>query len=103
MDLEKRLSNLENLVYALIKRIDNDKFYDGADKVGMKQGISDVTPYTDTKTAYIGDTQVTFLGVPQGNLTVFFPYGYTLDCSHDRITISFEELEEVTDITISIL
>lgn len=37
MSIEDRLSNLENLVNALIKRIDNDKFYDSADKAGIRQ------------------------------------------------------------------
>ena len=37
MDLEKRVANLENLVGALIKRIDNDKFYDNADKSALRQ------------------------------------------------------------------
>ena len=37
MSIEERLNNLENLVYALIKRIDNDKFYDSADKAGLRQ------------------------------------------------------------------
>lgn len=36
MDLEKRVTNLENLVASLIKRINNDKFYDDADKVGIR-------------------------------------------------------------------
>ena len=37
MSIEDRLSNLENLVNSLIKRIDNDKFYDSADKAGIRQ------------------------------------------------------------------
>ena len=36
MDLEKRITNLENLVASLIKRIDSDKFYDNADKAGIR-------------------------------------------------------------------
>ena len=40
MDIEKRLTNLENLVNALIKRIDNDKFYQSADDASEKKGIS---------------------------------------------------------------
>lgn len=61
-----------------------------------------ITPYKDTKTAYIGDTEVTFLNTPSGNLTVYFPYEYSVQRSTDRIIISFAELDEVTDITISI-
>jgi hypothetical protein len=36
MDIERRLTNLENLVSSLIKRIDNDKFYNNADKDGIR-------------------------------------------------------------------
>ena len=42
MDLEKRLSNLENIVNALIKRIDLDKMYNNADLNGQRQSISNV-------------------------------------------------------------
>jgi hypothetical protein len=65
--------------------------------------VNEVTPYTETKTAYIGDTSVTFTNTPNGNLTVYFPYEYTVERMADRITVSFEELDEVTEITISIL
>ncbi len=37
MYLEKRVANLENLVGALIKRIDNDKFYANADTSALRQ------------------------------------------------------------------
>lgn len=65
--------------------------------------IDEITPYTQTKTAYIGDTEVTFYTDVTGNLTVYFPYEYTVERLTDRIVITFEPLEEVTDITISIL
>ena len=78
-----------------------DKFSPEKDK--LEQAIAAVTPYKDTKTAYIGDTEITFFTEVTGNLTVYFPYEYTVERLSDRITISFEELEEVTDITISIL
>ena len=71
MTLEQRLANLENLVFALSKRIDDILFYQSADNAGMRQGIGEVTPYTDTKTAYIGDTEVVFTGAKSGNLSVF--------------------------------
>ena len=65
--------------------------------------VDDITPYTETKTAYIGDTEVTFYDVPEGNVTVFFDKPYTMEKITDRITLHFEELEEVTEITISVL
>lgn len=37
MNLETRIKNLENLVNALIKRIDNDKFYSNADTSALRQ------------------------------------------------------------------
>ena len=65
--------------------------------------VDDITPYTETKTAYIGDTEVTFYDVPEGNVTIFFDKPYTMEKITDRITLHFEELEEVTEITISVL
>jgi len=36
-DIQTRITNLENLVGALIKRIDNDKFYANADTNALRQ------------------------------------------------------------------
>ena len=108
MDIEKRVANLEKLVNNLIKKIENDKFYQSADNDGMRQGISDVTPYVESKTAYIGDTEVVFENVLVGNLSVFvedsegnYP-DFTLDRANGLITVAFAPLEYVTTITISI-
>lgn len=103
MTTENRLDNLENLVHSLISKINNDNFYANADAAGVRKSVGDITPYTDTKTAYIGDTEVIFYTDVTGNLTVYFPYEYTVERLTDRIIITFEPLEEVTDITISIL
>ena len=104
-ELEKRLSNLENLVNYLSKQITDIKQYSDADMAGARQNISDVTPATYTKTAYIGDTEVVFTDVPSGNLTVFTDnlIEYSMAKDNDRVTISFEPLSEVTTITISIV
>jgi hypothetical protein len=64
--------------------------------------VDNITPYTETKTAYIGDTEITFYDVPDGNVTIFFDKPYTMEKVADRITLTFDELDEVTDITISI-
>lgn len=40
MTVEQRLSNLENLVNALSKKIDNNKFYTNADVSGNRKGVS---------------------------------------------------------------
>lgn len=108
MDLVTRVENLEKLVDNLIKKIDNNKFYQDADNAGMRQVISEVTPYEETKTAYIGDTEVVFENVLVGNLSVFvedsegnYP-DFTLDRANGMITVKFAPLEYVTTITISI-
>ena len=68
----------------------------------IDEAIKDLTPYTDTKQAYIGDTEAVFTNAPQGNLTVFMDGDYTVDREGGIITVHFEPLEEVTTITISI-
>ena len=108
MELEKRVANLEKLVHSLIKRTDNDKFYQDSDVAGVRKGVSDVTPYTETKTAYIGDTEAIF-NVTKGNLTVYIKDSegnypdFKVERMDDKIKVSFEPLEHVTTITISII
>ena len=81
-----------------------DHHYRYTDKtVPLKEQIEAITPFTGTKKAYIGDTSVTFSGTPKGNVTVFFDEPYTLERVGDKITISFDELKEVKEVTISIL
>lgn len=65
--------------------------------------VEQITPYTETKTAYIDDTEVVFTNVPKGNLTIYFNDPYTVVRDEDRLVIKFEALEEVTPITISII
>ena len=103
MDIQTRLANLENLVNYLVKTINKDKFYTGTDISGVRQNISEITPYIETKTAYIGDTEVVFFPPNIGNVTVYFDKPYTMEKLSDRIIISFDELEEVTEVTISII
>ena len=78
-----------------------DKFTAGSEK--LQEQIDAITPYTETKTAYIGDEEIIFYDTPKGNLTVFTDVPYKVERSEGRIVISFEPLEEVTNITISIL
>lgn len=103
MDIEKRLSNLENLVNALSKKIDSIKYYTDADINGTRQSVSEITPYTETKTAYIGDTEIVFDDCPSGNLTVYLTIPYTVERMDNRVTVYFDTLEEPTNITISIV
>lgn len=102
MTIEQRLTNLENLVDALIKRIDRDKFYSQADTIAIRQNVSDITPWSATKQAYIDDTEIQFEGVPQGNLTVFLDIPYEVSRDESTVVITFEALEEVKEITIMI-
>lgn len=63
-----------------------------------------ITPYKETKTGYIEDTEMVFYDVPaDGNVTVFFNHPYTIKRVSDKITLTFEPLDDITDITISIL
>lgn len=103
MDIETRVTNLEKLVDSLVTTINNTKFYTDADIAGVRQSVSEVTPYTETKTAYIADTFIVFTNVPSGNLTVYFDKPYTVERDADRVTVKFEPLEDVTTITISII
>ena len=103
MDIEARLDNLEKLVNALIKRIDNDKYYADADTQGIRKSVSDVTPYTESKTAYIDDTEVIFENVPKGNVTVYSEVEAGIQYAENGVRVFFEPLEEVTTITISVI
>jgi hypothetical protein len=104
MDIETRLKNLENLVDYLSKMVTNNKHYTDADIAGTRQSVTAITPYTETKTAYIGDTEVVFTNVPQGNLSVYFdtPTDYSVERTKDAIAVTFDALDEVTTVTISI-
>ena len=62
-----------------------------------------ITPKQFTKTAYIEDTEVVFTEVPTGNMTVYCSVPHTVERDGDRVTVKFEPLEEVTEVTISII
>jgi len=105
MDIEKRVTNLENRLNSLIKRIDNDKFYSDADFAGVRQNVSDITPYEQTLTAYYGETEKTFYDVPEGNVTVYFD-GLIKNAGFERkggnVTVFFDALNDQVKITLSI-
>lgn len=69
--------------------------------------VEELSPYTDSKTAYIDDSEVTFTDVPNGNLSVFvvgddYP-NYYVGRENGRITVSFTEpLEYVAEVTIQV-
>ena len=57
MSIEERLSNLEKLVDSLIKRIDNDKFYDSADKQGIRQTEGNHGEAIEVNASDVADTR----------------------------------------------
>lgn len=106
MDIEKRVEILEKNFNSLIKKLNNDKFYEDADIVGVRQNVSELTPYTANLTAYYGESEKTFYGVPNGIVSVYFDnYDgiYSLEKIEDRLIVSFDTLEHETNITISII
>lgn len=62
-----------------------------------------ITPWTASKTAYIDDTECVFENVPQGNLSAYMTVPHTVERDGDRVTVKFEPLEDVTEVTISII
>ena len=71
--------------------------------------ITEITPYVATKTAYIDDTECIFTNVyAQGNITAFVEVnGIQIPCEvaryENNVIVSFEALEEVGIVTISII
>ena len=105
MSIEERVSKLEMQMKNLQQAVLNmqrsqvntvDKVDDTSNKVVA------ITPYTETKTAYIGDTEVVFDNAPLGNLSVFGLSEYSIDRQNDRIVITFDAVDEVTEVSISI-
>ena len=103
--MEERVKRLENLVNAIIAKISLDKFYVESDINGCRKATSDITPYTETKTGYYGESEKVFYDAPQGNTSVFFDNyngSYSVDRIQNRLVVSFDTLTEATNITISI-
>lgn len=106
MTLEKRVERLErlfeNLQESFIQAQENQvintaKTDDNTNKVDA------ITPYTETKTGYYGETEKTFYNVPDGNVTIYGLTEYTMDRVSNNITLTFDALAKETNITISIL
>ena len=67
--------------------------------------VDAITPYKETKIAYYNEKEKTFYNVPQGNVLVQFSSyqgSYAVNRIADRLTVTFDQLTENTDITISI-
>lgn len=71
----------------------------------MNQRIADLTPYKETKTAYYGEKEKNFYGVPNGNVSVFFDkYNgeYEVSRNNDILTVAFPSLRAETNVTIMV-
>lgn len=71
----------------------------------LSESVEELTPYTETKTAYYNESEKTFYNVPEGNVQVFFDnYNgeYSVNRVADRVIVSFDTLAQATNITISV-
>ena len=108
MNYEKEINDLKRQV----KQLNESVLAMGKNNVGQvsklddtSNKVTDLTPYTETKTAYYGEKEKTFYDVPDGNVSVYFTNydgDYSVSRVSGRLTISFDTLTEQTDITISI-
>jgi len=68
--------------------------------------VTDITPFEATKTAYFGEIEKVFYGVPEGNITVFFDNytgEYEVDRISDRVTVTFPtRLTDMTTVTLMV-
>lgn len=100
-NLKEKVANLQQTVIQMGKN--TAPFESKAESAAS--AVETLTPYTETKTAYYGETEKVFYGVPSGNMSVFFTNyngDYSTSRVNDRVTISFDALTEQTDITISV-
>ena len=106
-NLKKAVANLQESF--IQSQRNNSQIVSKTDDTSNK--VEQITPTTYTKTAYIGDTDVVFENVPQGNITViaesengYHPYYTELKRENDRVRIRYVvPFESVTKITLSIL
>lgn len=104
MNIEERVRILEEQVRGLIKSRAMDKMYTDADINGTRQSVANITPIVMTQTAYIQDTEVVFVNVPHGSLTISCDADYTFSRIYNAVVVTFAEpLTEVIDVTISII
>lgn len=74
----------------------------------LNNTVETITPYTAEKAGYVGDTEVLFEDVPDGIITVSAENseGNSIECeakkSGNDVVVTFEPLEYVTTISISI-
>ena len=67
--------------------------------------VSEITPYTETKTAYYNESEKTFYNVPQGNISIFFDNyngNYNVSRIENIVIVSFDTLTDNTNVTIMV-
>lgn len=106
MNIEQRMSNLESRLDSLqesfIQSQRNNVEVTAKADVGYNKPDA---PYTATQTAYYGESEKVFYDVPQGNITVFWDNyngDYAVQRNEDRVTVSFDTLEDTATISISV-
>jgi len=106
MTIEQRISNLESRLDSI-----QESFIQSQRNAVEVTAKADVgynkpdAPYTDTQTAYYGESEKVFYGVPQGNVTVFWDNyngDYAVERIADRIVVSFDALTDNATISIMI-
>lgn len=108
MNVEYEIQNLKNQIKDLqdsVRKIAQGNTAEVSKREQTTAQVNAITPYTETKTAYIGDTEISFDNVPSGNLSVFVDNisEYRTDRVGSTLNIDFfKPLEEVTEVTISI-
>ena len=106
MTLEQRVEKLEKLYANLSDSFitaQKNQVVNTAKTDDNSNNIKTLTPYTETKIGYYGETEKTFYNVPDGNVTVYGLSEYTMDRVSNNITLAFDALTEQTNITISIM
>ena len=102
--LNKRLDSLQaSFIQAQKNQVPITAKADSTIEIAAK--VDEITPYTETKTAYIEDTEVVFENVPSGALLVSLSnpsIAYTVTKEENNVIVDFEPLDEVTEVTISI-
>lgn len=103
-NLKSQVANLQQTIIQMARN--NTPIVGKVDSTAT--AVETLTPYKETKTAYLGDTEVIFTDVKNGNLSVYvtdengnYP-DFSVDRNGDTITVYFEPLEYITNITISI-
>ena len=106
-EINKIKAQLQNL-QEIVLRMSRSNTEEVSKREQTTAQVDSLTPYTETKTAYIGDTTCGFETPYDGNVSVFFNRnvnGYRVERDYyaRRIIVIFDEpLEEVTEVTISI-